>query len=53
MEAEMSRLQIFLYFIALPWVLLVGAVTLGMTLASKRGREWDEQHRLDEELGEE
>ena len=49
----MNTLKLLLLYIAAPFLLLSAAVTLLMTLGSKRGREREEQMDRDEEAGEE
>lgn len=41
------------YLIGAVWVFAVGVITLGMTRASKRGREREEQMDRDEREGQE
>lgn len=41
------------YLIGAAWVFAVGVIALGLTRASKRGREREEQMDRDEEAGEE
>jgi hypothetical protein len=48
----MNTLKLLLFYIAAPFVVLSAVITLLMTLASKRGREREEQMDK-EEAGEE
>ena len=48
----MNTLKLLLLYIAAPFVVLSAAITLLMTLASKQGREREEQMDRDEEAGE-
>jgi hypothetical protein len=49
----MSGIKITLYLLAGIWVLAVAVLTLGLTMASKRGREEAREDGLDERMGEE
>jgi hypothetical protein len=49
----MTTLKITLMCIGFVWVLSVAAITLLLTMASKRGREMEREHDLDERMGEE
>ena len=49
----MNTLKLLLLYIGAPLMVLSAAITLLMTLASKRGREREEQMDRDEEAGEE
>jgi hypothetical protein len=49
----MTDIKLTLYLLGAVWVLAVALLTLGLTNASKRGRESEREHDLDERMGEE
>lgn len=49
----MNTLKLLLLYVGAPFVVLSAVMTLLMTLASKRGREREEQMDRDEREGEE
>jgi hypothetical protein len=53
----MTMLKTTLFWVAiglsLAWVVFIGAITLGLTMISKRAAEREREHDLDEEMGEE
>lgn len=49
----MTTLKTTLIWLGLVWVLFIAAITLGLTMISKRAGEREREHDLDERMGEE
>lgn len=49
----MTTLKTALIWLGFAWVVSIAAITLGLTMISKRAGEREREHDLDERMGEE